>query len=446
MPVSLGFAILQKPAHLALNDALMSHNRRAFLKKMGHSTLGALALPAFSPALCDEVRAHAALLDRRTPQDVARDEDFWYTVQKAYTQSPHFINLESGYYSPAPQEVLEAQLRNITMINETPSFYMRRRQEEDKAAVKQIVGDFAGVSPDEFVICRNTTEALNTVIHGLELEPGDEALMCDREYDSMLAAFRQRSRRHGLKLNIITLPLVPNSQDEIVRIYEAALTPKTKVLLVSHMIYLTGQVLPVRAICDMAHRRGIEVIVDAAHSFAHLDYKIPDLGADYLGTSLHKWLCAPLGSGLLYVRKEKIDRVWPLFGDDTYAADDIRKFEHIGTHPCSTDLTIVNAIRFQEAIGGKRKEERLRFLKTYWVEQVKDLPHITINTPLGADQSCALANVAVAGMTSAEVVDALWDRHRIFTVAVEQGARIAPNLWTRLAHLDALAEALKEMA
>jgi selenocysteine lyase/cysteine desulfurase len=212
------------------------------------------------------------------------------------------------------------------------------------------------------------------------------------------------------------------------------------------MIFLTGQVLPVREISEMAHARGIEVIVDGAHSFAHLEYRIPDLGCDYFGTSLHKWLGAPLGTGLLYVKREHVAKVWPLFGDGHAQGDDIEKLHHIGTHPQSTDQSIVDAIRFHEAIGGPRKEARLRYLKNYWVEQVLDVPGVHINTPLGDDQSCAIANVLVDGMTPAELVDALWDRDRIFTVAVEQGARIAPNVFSRLSDLDLLAEAVRAAA
>lgn len=438
----------------------MPTSRRDFIQTMG---LGAVALPTgiaaapahvFAPApaaappaaTAETIAAHAARLDGVDPKTAARDEDFWYAVQQAYRQSPHFINLESGYYSPSPQEVMEAQIANIRAINETPSFYMRRKQEQDRVDVKRAFGAFAGADPSEFLICRNTTEALNTVIHGIRMEPGDEALMCDREYGSMLEAWSQRAARTGITLKIIQVPLVPASQDEIVRAYEEAIGPRTRVLLVSHMIYLTGQVLPVRAIADMAHARGIEVIVDAAHSFAHLDWKLPDLGADYLASSLHKWLGAPLGSGLLYVRKDKIAGLWPLLGDSRFASDDIAKLEHIGTHPRSTDLAIISAVRFHEAIGSKRKEERLRYLKNYWATKAAEIPGVTINTPLQDHMSCAIANVIVRGMTPGELVDRLWDDHRIFTVAVEQGARIAPNLWTRLEHLDALVDAIRSMA
>jgi selenocysteine lyase/cysteine desulfurase len=317
---------------------------------------------------------------------------------------------------------------------------------EERAELKSTVGRFAGVAPEELVIVRNTTEALNVVIHGVPAEPGDEFLWCSREYPSMQDALLQRARRFGTANRVIELPWLPGRQDEIVEAYAAAITPRTRYILASHMIYLTGQVLPIRAISDMAHERGIEVIVDAAHSFAHLEYDIPDLGGDYLGTSLHKWLGAPLGTGLLYVKREHVAKVWPLFGDANAQGDDIEKLHHIGTHPQGTDQTIVDAIRFHEGIGGVRKEARLRYLKNHWVRQVRDVPGVHINTPLGDDQSCAIANVLVESMTPTALVEGLWDRYRIFTVAVEQGARIAPNVFSRLGELDLLARAIREMA
>jgi len=212
------------------------------------------------------------------------------------------------------------------------------------------------------------------------------------------------------------------------------------------MIFLTGQILPVREICDMAHDRGIEVIVDGAHSFAHVNQNIAELNCDYYGTSLHKWLGAPLGTGLMYIRKEHIAKVWPLYGDRSAQGDNIGKFEHIGTHPPDTKQPILDAIRFHEAIGGDRKEARLRFLKNYWVDQVRNVPGVRINTPLGREQSCAIANVLVDGWTPGDLVDSLWDRYRIFTVGVEQGARIAPNLFTRLSDLDLLVQGIRELA
>jgi len=300
------------------------------------------------------------------------------------------------------------------------------------------------------VITRNTTESLDTIILGMDLKPGDEAIMTDQDYSSKLETFEMRARRFGIKNKIISLPLHPKNDNEIVDAYEKAITNKTKVLLVTHLINLTGQILPVRAIAEMAHAKGIEIIVDAAHSFAQLDYKIPELDCDYYGASLHKWLCCPLGTGIMYMKKEKIEKTWPLFGDTSQPVDSIAKFEHIGTHPVSTNLTIAAAIKFHNSIGSKRKEERLRYLKNYWVEQVKDLPKVIINTPFEDERSCALANFAIEGMQPKAVADYLYDKHKIFTVGINrdsiQGVRVTPHLYTTKPELDLLVKAIQELS
>ncbi|MDH5608947.1 MAG: aminotransferase class V-fold PLP-dependent enzyme [Cyclobacteriaceae bacterium] len=423
-------------------------SRRKFIQQVSSLGIATAGLSIFNPLHARSLDEKLRQVDGQDPRLVARDEDFWYHVQRAYVQSPHFINLESGYFSPQPQEVLEAQIRNIRMINEQPSYYMRERQLEEKLVVKKKLAQLAGVSHEEIVITRNTTEALDTIILGMDLQPGDEAIMTNQDYGSMLETFEQRAQRNGILTRVIDIPLWPKNKLEVVRAFEKAVTPRTKVILVTHLINLTGQILPAREIADMAHERGIDVIVDAAHSFAHLDYKIPELDCDYYGTSLHKWLCAPLGAGMLYMKKEKIAKTWPLFGDTGLPKDDIRKFEHIGTHPVSTHLTLASAIEFHNSIGARRKEERLRYLKNYWVNQVRDIPGVTINTPLADEQSCALANVSVKGMTPAELAAFFMDKYKIFTVGIDtvavKGVRVTPHLYTRLDQLDLLVTAIRE--
>lgn len=425
-------------------------SRRNFIRKIGGFTLGGAALVTFNPLLAKLVEKAGQDISHLTPKEAAGNEDFWYQVQRAYRQSPHFINLESGYFSPQPLEVMEAQLDNIRMINEQPSFYMRRRQHEEKLEIKKKLAKMAGVSHEEIVITRNTTEALDTVISGMDLKRGDEALMTNQDYGSMLQAFDMRAKRFGIKNNIISIPLHPKNNMETVKAFEMGITPKTKVILVTHLINLTGQILPARDIADMAHERGIEVIVDAAHSFAHLDFRIPDLDCDYFGTSLHKWLCCPLGAGMMYMKKEKIAKTWPLFGDTAIPLDDIRKFEHIGTHPVSTNLTIAAAIKFHHSIGSKRKEERLRYLKNYWVTKVKDLPKVIINTPFDDDKSCGIGNFAIDGMKPDDVANYLFDKYKIFTVGINReaikGVRVTPHLYTTLSELDLLVTAIKELS
>jgi selenocysteine lyase/cysteine desulfurase len=286
------------------------------------------------------------------------------------------------------------------------------------------------------------------VIHGLDLAPRDEAVMTNQDYGSMLEEFRQQSRRRGIRCIEIGIPLHPQDDDEIVKAYERAITPRTKVLLLTHMINITGQILPATKICAMAHSHGVEVIIDAAHSFAHLVYAIPDLGGDYFGASLHKWLCTPLGVGILQMRRDKISKVWPLFGETSVAADDIRKFERIGTQPAWAVAAIPDAIRFHSLIGGARKEARLRFLQEYWTTQAREIKGVYLNTPSGG-RACAIANFGIQGRAPAEIAAALFDRFGIFTVAIDmeavKGVRVTPHLYTKTSDLDALLSALRAL-
>ncbi len=423
--------------------------RRDFFKNAGIITAGTLVLPYLNPFKINEVQAAVKKYASAFPAGLTQDEEFWYIIRQAYNVSPHFVNLENGYMSPQPESSMQGFIENIKMINEKPSFYMRRKMADDMESIKKRVAEFAGCSDEELVICRNTTEALNNIILGIELNAGDEILYGNLEYPSMIEALEMRAKRFGTKIRKISVPAIPSDDEKIVRIYEKEISSNTKVILVSHLVFLNGQVLPVRKICDMAHAKGIEVIVDGAHSFAHLNYKISDLNCDYFGCSLHKWLCAPLGTGLMYIKKDKIKKTWPLFGDSKNVEDSIKKFEHIGTHPISAKLGIIDAIRFQENIGSQRKEDRLRYLKNYWVSRVSKLPKIKIFTPLKDYQSCAIANVGVEGKTPTEVTNYLYEKHKIFTVAIDyeevKGTRIAPHVYTSTDELDKLVRAFEEL-
>jgi selenocysteine lyase/cysteine desulfurase len=418
-------------------------DRRSFLAKTSEAALGATFFPLTS--------AEKSLPILKKPLDksdaeLTNDESFWYQVQQCYVQNPHFINLEAGYFSPAANVTLEDQINNVRMINESPSFYMRRRQFEERDALRKQLADFAGCGDDELIMTRNTTESLNIIIQGLKLKDDEEILRTNREYPSMIQALDQRKKRFGTPVRVVSLPLIPDSPAQIVALIEKAISSKTKVILVSYMTYLTGQVLPIKEICAMAHKKGIEVIVDGAHAFAHVPFKISELDCDYFACSLHKWLCAPLGNGLLYVKKGKVGKIWPLFGDTDFAEDDIKKLEHFGTQPCANQLSIAAAIRFHESIGSGLKASRLNHLKHYWVSKVKSLPKIKINTPLGEGQSYAICNLGVEGMSPNELVDTLYSEYKIFAVAIDnddiQGARIAPHLYTTIKELDKLVEAL----
>lgn len=418
-------------------------NKREFIRTL---TLSGLALTAAGKT------AGAATAPANPAAASGPAGDFWDGIRAAYRVNPAWINLENGYYCILPQSTLEASIAHARELNLEGSHYLRTRQADDKAAARKLLAEFAGCATEEVIITRNTTESLDTVIAGLDWKAGDEAVMAAQDYGSMLDMFAQQARRHGIVNRIVSLPNHPASDEAIVELYERALTPRTRLLMVCHMVNITGQILPVRKICAMAHRHGVPVMVDGAHSFAHLDFKIPDLDCDYFGTSLHKWLGAPLGCGLLYVRRDHVKSLWPLLGDNGYPEDDIRKLNHIGTNPVHTELSIADALAFHRHIGSARKEARLRFLQEYWTRQVRDTKGITLNTPAESARACAIANVGVDRLPPAELASTLLDRYQIWTVAIDapqagvRGVRITPNLFTTTAELDTLVRALRELA
>ena len=421
-------------------------NKREFIRTL---TLSGLALTAAGKSAGTAPVAPPA---GPTPAGGIGGGDFWDEIRAAYRVNPAWINLENGYYCILPQTTLDASIAHARELNFQGSYYLRTRQAEDKAAARKQLAEFAGCATEELIITRNTTESLDTVISGLDWKAGDEAVMAAQDYGSMLDMFAQQARRHGIVNRIVSLSNHPASDEAIVELYERAITPRTRLLMVCHLVNITGQILPVRKICAMAHQHGVPVMVDGAHSFAQLDFKIPDLGCDYFGTSLHKWLGAPLGSGLLHVRKDRVKSLWPLLGDNGYPEYDIRKLNHIGTNPVHTELSIADALAFHQRIGSARKEARLRFLQEYWTRQVRDTKGITLNTPDESSRACAIANVGVDRLAPAELAAALLERYKIWTVAIDapqagvRGIRITPNLFTTTAELDRLVRALKELA
>jgi selenocysteine lyase/cysteine desulfurase len=395
----------------------------------------------------DELWARYAALP---PERLAQDDAFWARIRGQYLITPEYVNLENGYYLLQSQPVLEAFIGHVRDINRQASRYLRTRQFDDKAAVRDRLAAMAGVPREELIITRNTTESLDTVIGGFPWKAGDEAVMAEQDYGAMLDMFRLQARRSGIVNRVVSLPLDPRSDDEIVRLYESAITPRTRLLMVCHLVNITGQILPVAKIADMAHGHGVQVMVDGAHSFAHLEFQVPDLKGDYFAASLHKWLGAPLGAGILHVRREHIAELWPTFADLSKADDDILKLNHTGTHPVHTDLGINDALDFHLGIGIQRKEARLRWLQHYWTGQVRGVPGITLNTPTDPARSCAIANVGVAGHDPAALAQLLFDRYKIWTVAIDgagvRGVRVTPHLFTSTGDLDALVRALRELA
>ncbi|HMO40620.1 MAG TPA: aminotransferase class V-fold PLP-dependent enzyme [Saprospiraceae bacterium] len=417
-------------------------DKRTFLKQ-----LPVLGLAA--PAIFKNLDKWVSSVEQLTPTEAAENEDFWLQIRSGYRIKPDYINLENGYYCFMPQETLENFIHHVREVNYQGSHYMRTVQWANKRSMAEKLAELAGCTSEELIITRNTTESLDMVIGGLHWQPDDEAVMAQQDYGAMLNMFQLQAKRHGVVNKIISVPNHPVSDDEIVQLYASAITPKTRLLMVCHMINITGQILPIRKICDMAHSKGVQVLVDGAHAFAHIRFSVKELDCDYYGCSLHKWLSTPLGAGLLHLKKEHIPNVWPLFGEMGHTDDDIRRLNHIGTHPVHTDLAIGNAIEYYLRLGPERKEARLRYLQQYWTKQVRDLPHIVLNTPAEPHRACAIANVGVKSKTPRELADTLMQKYRIWTVPIDnagvQGCRITPNVYTTTKELDTFVRALKEL-
>jgi selenocysteine lyase/cysteine desulfurase len=414
-------------------------NKRDFLRTLGSATAGFV----LSPELLEHLAA--------TPiNQLAQEEPFWAAIRSKFRLTDKYINLENGYFCFQPEPVLSAFMDHVRSINFQGSHYMRTRRVDDKQRVRTRLAGMAGCSPDELIITRNTTESLDTVIAGFDWKPGDEAVMANQDYGAMLDMFKLQARRYGMVNRLVDIPMDPKSDDEVIQVYARALTPRTKLLMIPHMVNITGHVLPVRAICDMAHQRGVPVMVDGAHTFGHLDFRMPDLHCDYYGSSLHKWLSTPLGAGILYVKRDRIAALWPIYGDEGIPADDITKLNHTGTHPSHTDLGIENAITFHEQIGSARKEARLRHLQRYWTSKVRGVPKIVLNTPGDPSRSCAIANVGIAGIAPADLAKTLLDKYKVFTVAIDsagvQGVRVTPQVYTSTTELDTFVRALEAIA
>jgi len=418
-------------------------DKREFLKQSAMYSLGGIPF-LNSIAMMVKKFEHVA------PAMLAKEEEFWAAIRGGYKLKPDYINLENGYYCFLPEEILEHFIRHVREVNYQASYYMRTVQWDNKKKAAAKLAELAGCSSDELIITRNTTESLDMVIGGIHWQPGDEAIMAEQDYGSMLNMFKLMEKKHGIVNRIVSVPNHPASDEEIVNLYANAITAKTRLLMVGHMINITGQIMPVRKICDMAHARGVAVMVDGAHAFAHINFSISELDCDYYGASLHKWLSVPLGAGILYVKKGKTANIWPLLASGVSDQNDIAWLNQTGTHPVHTDLTIANAIDFYLKIGRERKEERLRYLQTYWTSKVRNLPHVMVNTPEDPKRYCGIGNVGIKGMKPQDLADTLFKKYNIYTVAIDgagvHGCRITPNIYTTTQELDVLVKALKEMA
>ena len=426
------------------------NQRRAFLQKMGVLAGAFSANSLFNQLHAANFESAQAAVKNLSADAIAADEDYWSVIQQAYTVNSNFVNLNNGGVSPSPRVVQEAVERYNQLTNQGPSYYMWRILDQGREPLRYKLAEMAGCTTEEIAINRNATEALNTVIFGLDLKAGDEVIGTKQDYPNMIQAWKQREMREGIVYKQLNFQFPIENDAEIVKAFENAITPKTKIIHITHIINWIGQILPARKIADMAKSHGIEVIVDGAHSFGLLDYKIPDLNCDYFGTSLHKFLSAPIGTGMLWIRKEKIGKIWPLLCNGDPKGTDIRKFETLGTRSFPIEQGIGEAVNFQMAIGGKRKEDRIRYLKNYWAKKVAEVPKVKIHTSFKPEYACAICGVSIDGMTPGELDSALFNTYKIHTVGIVweniSCVRITPHVYTRIQDLDKLVKAITELA
>jgi selenocysteine lyase/cysteine desulfurase len=424
--------------------------RRSFFKKTA-SAAGAFSLvPLVSQAISEDISEALLSLNKLSPTAAATDEDLWARMAQAYTVSPNILNLNNGGVSPQPKVVQDAVDRYYHLSNEAPSYYMWQILDRGREPLRKKLADLTGVSHDELAINRNTTEALGTFTWGIDMKRGDEIVMTKQDYPNMIHAWKQRELREGVKITWINLTLPVENDESVLKAYVDATTSKTKIWHITHLLTWTGQILPAAKLCAEARKRGITTIVDGAHSFAHVDYKISDLKCDYFGTSLHKWLCAPFGTGLMYINKPFIEKTWPIFPTDKPLSPDIRKFEALGTRSFAPEQAIGQAIDFHNAIGGKRKQERLHYLKKYWCDAITKNPRVKLHISLKPEYSCGLGTFSIDGLDVGDIASKLMSEYGIHTVSIKwenvNAVRIGPNVYTTTKDLDRFIDAVGKIA
>ncbi len=406
------------------------------------------ALAALHQQSIERARAANQSAANRTPESLASNEDYWAEIRTAFTVERNIINLNNGHVSPSPRVVQEAMRRYLEISNMGPVHTMIRTLEPQVESVRRRLAAAFGCDPEELAITRNASEALEIVQLGLELKPGDEVITTTQDYPRMITTWRQRERRDGIVLKQITFPVPPPSLDDLYQRFERAITPRTRVILFCHMTNRTGQIFPVKKLCQMARARSIEAIVDGAHTFSHFPFKHADLDCDYFGTSLHKWLLAPHGTGFLYVRRSKIAKLWPLMAAPEQLNENIRKFEEIGTHPAANHNAISEALTFQESVGLERKAARLRYLRRRWEDRLARLPGVKILTSPDPAQSCGLGFLGLEKTDPSDLFNRLWEKHGILTAVVSSseyaGLRITPNIYTTLEEIDIFCGAVEK--
>jgi selenocysteine lyase/cysteine desulfurase len=418
-------------------------NRRHVIQ----SVLAGAAAVAFQDNGLERIRAAASSVNGRTPEDVASDEDYWAEIRNAFSADRNVVNLNNGYCSPAPRTVQDAMRRQLEYTDIGPYHTMVNVLERQVESVRRRIAQAAGVDAEEIAITRNSSEALENAQYGIDLKPGDEVLTTNQDYPRMIETFKQRERREGIVLKLISFPVPTIGMDDLYRRFEQAVTPRTKVILVCHITNRTGQIFPVKRIAEMAHARNIPVICDGAHAFSHFPFKISDLDVDYYGVSLHKWTYAPVGTGFLYVRKSRIASTWSMMASGTTQVNDIRKFEEIGTHPAANHNAISEALIFNENIGIDRKAARLRYLRDRWAHRLAQNPKCKILHSPDPAQSCGIGFVAFDKIDPGKVASALVSKYAIYTAVIGHeeytGLRITPNIYTPVHDLDFFADAVE---
>jgi isopenicillin-N epimerase len=434
---------------MELQDLIPSRSldRRDFLSMVGKGAGLAAISTAAVGALFNDLKAAVKTVEHLGPQEAAMDENFWFYVQQAFSVTRGITNLNNGGVCPSPRIVTEALVRYIWEQEDATAYTMWSILEPQSETIRAGLAGVFGCDTEEIAITRNASESLEILLMGMNLRSGDEVLTTTQDYPRMLTTLRQRELREGLVLRMIKVPIAPDDLDAIVGSFERGITARTRVILMSHVINITGQIMPVKAVCDLARSKGLEVIIDGAHSFAHFAFQQKDLGCDYFGTSLHKWMYAPKGTGLLYVKRDRIEKIWPLMAADKSQVSDIRKFEEIGTHSAAPRLAIGEAIMFHLGIGAERKEARLRYLSRYWMKKLQGLPGVRFHTSFKDNQSCGIANIEIDGIDPGALQTYLMDKHKIFTVAIIhdefKGIRVTPNLYTTIQELDRFCDVME---
>lgn len=428
----------------------MLSNRRTFIKGFsGAASL--LSLSGLERKLrAAEISQSLIDINQYSAESAAADDELWHGIKQAFTVNPNILNLNNGGVSPQPKVVQDANDRFYRYSNETPTYYMWRILDQGREPLRERLAHFTGCSANEIAVNRNATEALDNVIFGLDLKAGDEVVLTKQDYPNMIQAWKQREMRDGIKLVWLNFDLPIEDDAVFVDAFRNAISPRTKVFHITHMINWTGQILPVQKLCRLAKSHNIFSLVDGAHTFAHLNFEIPELECDAFGTSLHKWLCAPFGTGLLYIKKERIPEIWPLIPNNEPRSGDIRKFESLGTRSFAPEQAIGTALDFHLAIGSERKEKRLHYLSQHWVNQVKDHPKIILNTPTNPKYSCALFHFSIEGIKPEDVANRLFNEFKIHTVAIVweniSGLRITPHVYTLSSDLDRFVQAVLKIA